>query len=392
VHVARRAFTSAQAFIPFTPRRVAPLPRQAALRAYWSQRPTAPDNPEVTAMPRSNQAAPIGVLGTGSHLPPRIRGNDEVAAASAVSAQWILERTGVRRRHVAEPGTAASDLAAEAVRRALADAGLGPADLDLLVLATSTPDELGPSSACRVQAAIGAHRAVAFDVAAACSGWLFGARVAHDHLSAGTGARYAAVVGCEVYSPFVDETDRATAVLFADGAAAAVLGPVAPGHGFAPIMLGSDGRHAGDVLIPAGGSRRPASASTLADGGHRIHMDGKAVRDFILEIFPKAAHEALDREGLTPSDIDVIIAHQPNPLLLRRACAEAGLPVERLVVIGDETGNIGAGSLPYALAEANATGRLRPGSRALLVAFGAGLTWGSTVLTWSGSTGPQESR
>ena len=334
-------------------------------------------------MTRSIDTAPIGVRGTGSYLPPRIRGNDEVAAASGVSAQWILERTGVRRRHAADPRTAASDLAAEAVLRALADAGIGPADLDLLILATSTPDELGPSSACRVQAAIGAHRAVAFDVAAACSGWLFGARVARDYLSSDTGARYAAVVGCEVYSPFVDETDRATAVLFADGAAAAVLGPVPAGQGFSPIVLGSDGRHAGDVLIPAGGSRRPASAATLAEGGHRIHMDGKAVRDFILEIFPKTAHEALDREGLDVRDIDVVIAHQPNPHLLRRACAEAGLPVERLVVIGDETGNIGAGSLPYALAEANATGLLHPGSRALLVAFGAGLTWGSTVLTWS---------
>jgi 3-oxoacyl-(acyl-carrier-protein) synthase III len=334
-------------------------------------------------MSRSADAVPVGVLGTGSYLPPGVRGNDEVAAASGVSAQWILERTGVRRRHVAEPGAAASDLAAEAVRRAVADAGLTAADLDLIVLATSGPDELGPSTACRVQAAIGARRAVAFDVTAACSGWLFGARVARDYLSNDTnGARYAVVVGCEVYSRFVDRADRATAVLFADGAAAAVLGPVPAGLGFAPIVLGSDGTHAGDVLVPAGGSRRPASAQTLADGGHKIHMDGRAVRDFILEIFPRAAREALDREGLGPEDIDAVITHQPNPLLLRRVCEQAGFPAERLVVIGDEAGNIGAGSLPYALAEAAATGRLRPGSRALLVAFGAGLTWGSTVLTW----------
>ncbi|HTJ68934.1 MAG TPA: ketoacyl-ACP synthase III [Actinospica sp.] len=325
---------------------------------------------------------PIGVLGTGSHLPPRVRGNDEIAAACGVGADWIVERTGVHHRHVVEPGVASSDLAAEAVRRALADANLTAADLDLIVLATSTPDELGPSTACRVQAAIGARRAVAFDIAAACSGWLFGARVASDFLRANTGARYAAVVGCEVYSPFIDPADRATAVLFADGAAAAVLGPVPEGRGFAPIMLGSDGAHAGDVLIPAGGSRIPASPTSLADGGHRVLMDGRAVRDFIMTIFPKAAHEALEREGLKPDDIDVILSHQPNPLLLRRACEDAGFPAERLVVIGDETGNIGAGSLPYALAEADATGRLRDGSRALLLAFGAGLTWGSSVLTW----------
>jgi 3-oxoacyl-[acyl-carrier-protein] synthase-3 len=333
-------------------------------------------------MSRSADAVSIGVLGTGSYLPPRIRTNDEVAAGCGMSAEWIVERTGVRGRHVVEPGTAASDLAAEAVRRALADANLTASDLDLIILATSTPDELGPSSACRVQAAIGARRAVAFDVAAACSGWLFGARVANDYLSAGAGARYAVVVGCEVYSPFIDPTDRATAVLFADGAAAAVLGPVPRGRGFAPIVLGSDGAYAGDVLIPAGGSRMPASAETLAGQGHRVHMDGRAVRDFILEIFPKAARQALEREGLKPDDIDAVITHQPNPLLLRRACEGAGFPAERLVVIGEETGNIGAGSLPYALAEAAATGRLRSGSRALLVAFGAGLTWGSTVLTW----------
>jgi 3-oxoacyl-(acyl-carrier-protein) synthase III len=334
----------------------------------------------------ADAATHIGVRGTGSYLPPRIRTNEEVAAGCGMTAEWILERTGVRRRHVVEPGVAASDLAAEAVRRALADAGITAADLDLIVLATSGPDELGPSTACRVQALLGARRAVAFDVAAACSGWLFGARVARDYLSSdATGARYAAVVGVEVYSLFTDPADRATAVLFADGAAAAILGPVPAGRGFAPIVLGSDGTHAGDVLVPAGGSRRPASAQTLADGGHLVHMDGKAVRDFILEIFPKAAHEALAREGLGAEDIDLVITHQPNPLLLRRACAEAGFPVERLVVIGDEAGNIGAGSLPYALAEAAATGRLRPGSRALLVAFGAGLTWGSTVLTWGTS-------
>ena len=334
-------------------------------------------------MSRTADAVPIGVLGTGGYLPPGVRGNEEVAAAGGVSARWILERTGVRRRHVAGPGVAASDLAVEAVRRALADAGLTAADLDLIVLATSGPDELGPSTACRVQAAIGAHRAVAFDVTAACSGWLFGARVARDYLSSDTtGARYAVVVGCEIYSRFIDHTDRATAVLFADGAAAAVLGPVPAGRGFAPIVLGSDGTHAGDVLVPAGGSRRPASARTLADGGHKIHMNGKAVRDFIREIFPRAAHEALEREGLGVDDIDVVITHQPNPVLLRSVCEQAGFPPERLVVIGDEAGNIGAGSLPYALAEAAATGRLRPGSRALLVAFGAGLTWGSTVLTW----------
>ncbi|GAA2135793.1 ketoacyl-ACP synthase III [Kitasatospora kazusensis] len=332
-----------------------------------------------------------GILGTGAYLPPIIRTNNDVAAGSGVSPEWILERTGVRRRHYAAPGQACSDLAAQAVRAALDCAGIDPGQLDLLVLATSTPDELGPSTACRVQALLGARQAVAFDVAAACSGWLFGVRVARDWLAADPGARYAAVVGCEVYSPFIDPADRATAVLFADGAAAAVLGPVAPGEGLGAVVLGSDGDHAGEVLIPAGGSRRPATAATLADGGHRIAMNGRAVRDFIVDIVPRAVHTALQRAGLTLDQIDLVVTHQPNPVLLRAVGGSLGLGPDRLVVIGEEVGNIGAGSLPFGLAHAAADGRMKPGDRVLLIAFGAGLTWGSTVLTWSGTARPAHS-
>lgn len=337
--------------------------------------------PSTLANPLS---APIGVLGTGSFVPPRTRENADVAQAADVTPEWIMRRTGVRRRHVAEPGTACSELAAEAVRRAVRRAGLGMADLDLIVLATSGPDVLGPATACRVQALLGAQRAVALDVSAACTGWLFGSRVACDWLRAGTGERYAAVVGVEVYSRFLDPADRGTAVLFGDGAAATVLGAVPPGCGFTPIVLGSDGTHFEDVLIPAGGSRRPASPETVADGGHHIHMDGSAVRDFILEIFPKLVADALDRADLSLDEIDVVLTHQPNPELLRYACEQAGIPPEKLILVGDEVGNIGAGSLPYALCEADASGRLRRGSHALVIGFGAGLTWGSTVLTWSG--------
>ncbi|MFI6620103.1 beta-ketoacyl-ACP synthase 3 [Streptomyces sp. NPDC050528] len=328
-------------------------------------------------------APSIGVLATGTCLPERILTNDEVAEAAGVDPEWIVQRTGVLRRHIAEPAQAASDLAAEAVRKALTAAGLPASALGLLILATSTPDELGPSTACRVQALVGADQAVAFDVAAACSGWLFAARVAHDWLRSGTGERYAVVVGVEVYSRFVDPADRATAVLFADGAAATILGSVQGGKGFASIRLGSDGTAAGDVLIPAGGSRLPASPQTLADRRHKVHMDGKAVRDFILRIFPKVLGDALTRNGLRLTDIDLLISHQPNPLLLRRAALDAGVPEDRVVIVGHEIGNIGAASIPYALATADHDGRLRPGSRVLVTAFGAGLTWGSTVLTWT---------
>ncbi|MDH6121668.1 3-oxoacyl-(acyl-carrier-protein) synthase III [Kitasatospora sp. GAS204A] len=328
---------------------------------------------------------PIGILGMGSYLPAEVRGNEAVAAAAGVSAAWITERTGVRRRHVAAPGEAASDLAAQAVRAACLAAGIGPADLGLLIVATSTPDELGPATACRVQALTGAERATALDVSAACSGWLFATKVAHDWLGADPGTRYAAVVGVEAYSKFIDPADRGTAVLFADGAAAAVLGQVPPGTGFHGFRLGSDGRGAHHVLIPAGGSRRPAGPASLADGGHRIHMDGRAVRDFITVVFPRLVAECLQEHGLKLDAIDAVIAHQPNPVLLRRLGAEIGVPAERLIVTGDRTGNIGAASAPFALASAAATRALPAGAKVLICVFGAGLTWGRTLLTWTGA-------
>lgn len=330
--------------------------------------------------------ARIGVLGMGTHLPPTVRTNTEVAGHAGVTADWIRERTGVLTRHVAEPDEAASDLAAHAVRAAAKAAGIDIADIGLLICGTSTPDELGPSTACRIQTLVGATSAVALDVSAACSGWLFAAKVAHDWLSAAGSTGYAVVVGVEVYSKFLDPTDRGTAVLFADGAAATVLGPVAGSQGFTDFSLGSDGTLADRVLIPAGGSRLPASPATLAEGSHCIHMDGRTIGRFITEVFPRLITDALGRSGLAIRDIDCVVAHQPNPVLLRRIGTDLGIPAERLVVVGDEVGNIGAASTPYALARAAVGHRIRPGDRVLLAVFGAGMTWGSALLTWSGAT------
>ncbi|MFF4503701.1 3-oxoacyl-ACP synthase III family protein [Streptomyces sp. NPDC001401] len=321
----------------------------------------------------------------GTHLPPGLRTNADVARETGVTPEWITERTGVRVRHVADPGEAASDLAAHAVRAAADAAGIDVGDIGLLVCATSTPDELGPSTACRVQASVGASRAVALDVSAACSGWLFAAKVAHDWLRGTAGIRYAAVVGVEAYSKFLDPADRGTAVLFADGAAAAILAAVDHAHGFTYFSLGSDGTLADHVLIPAGGSRMPADAHTLALGAHRIHMDGRAVSRFITDIFPRLVTEALDRNGLGIRDIDCVVAHQPNPVLLRQIGQDLGIPDGRLVVVGDDVGNIGAACAPYALARAADQHGLRPGDRILLAVFGAGMTWGSALLTWSGA-------
>ncbi|MFD5317378.1 3-oxoacyl-ACP synthase III family protein [Streptomyces sp. NPDC127098] len=334
----------------------------------------------------------VGVLGMGTHLPTRRRTNEEVARAARVSPDWITERTGVRNRHTAGPEEAASDLAAAAVRSATAAAGLDIDRLDLLVLATSTPDELGPATACRVQALTKARNAVALDVSAACSGWLFATRVANDWLRSDNAAKHAVVVGVEAYSKFLDPTDRGTAVLFADGAAAAVLGPVPATEGFADFHLGSDGELADHVLIPAGGSRAPASPATVTDGRHTIHMDGRAVRDFIAEMFPVVLSDSLARNRLRMADIDAFVTHQPNPRLLRSVGTAAGIPPDRLPIVAEEVGNIGAASTPYTLAAAAVETPLRRGDRIVLATFGAGMTWGSALLTWSGApvirTGP----
>ncbi|WP_434589150.1 3-oxoacyl-ACP synthase III family protein [Streptomyces sp. A5-4] len=329
---------------------------------------------------------PIGILGMGSYLPRQIRTNEEVARTAGVTADWISERTGVRSRHTAAPDEAASDLSAAALRAAVAAAGIDIDQLDLLIVATSTPDELGPSTACRVQALTGARNAVALDVGAACSGWLFATQVAHNWLTANPSARYAGVVGVEVYSKFVDPADRGTAVLFADGAAASVLGPVPVGGGFEDFRLGSDGTGAHHVLIPAGGSRAPASTDTLGTLRHRIHMDGRAVRDFISEIFPLIVSETLVRNRIKLDDIDAFIVHQPNPVLLRTLGDRIGIPRDRMLIVGNEVGNIGAASAPYALASAAAQGLLPVGGRVLVAVFGAGLTWGGALLTWTGAS------
>ncbi|MER8099261.1 ketoacyl-ACP synthase III [Kitasatospora sp. NPDC094016] len=326
-----------------------------------------------------------GVLGMGTYLPAEVRGNHEVGPPAGVSATWITERTGVVERHRAAPDEAASDLAAAAVLAACEAAGIPPERLDLVVAATSTPDELGPATACRVQALTGAGNAVALDVSAACSGWLFAAKVAHAWLATTPGTRYAAVVGVEAYSKFVDPAHRGTAVLFADGAAAAVLGPVHDDAGFHGFRLGSDGRGAHHVLIPGGGSRIPAGPESLNAGLHHIHMDGRVVRDFIAEIFPHLVDQALTDHGLDLKDIDAFITHQPNPLLLRAVADRIGIPAERLHITGDLTGNIGAASAPFALADAAARGLLADRARVLVCVFGAGLTWGSALLTWTGA-------
>ncbi|PRX00692.1 UNVERIFIED_ORG: 3-oxoacyl-(acyl-carrier-protein) synthase III, partial [Actinomadura viridilutea] len=238
------------------------------------------------------------IRGTGSYLPDRTVSSEELSRDLGLAPEWIEQRTGIRRRHVAAPGQAASDLALAAAERALHAAGARPADLGLIVVGTATPDELGPPTACRVQARLGARRAAAFDVAAACTGFVFGLQAAVGWLATQRGsAPLALVIGVEVFSKFLNPADRATAALVGDGAAAAVVGPVPAPYGITSLALGADGTGAEAAIIPAGGSRTPPSAATLADGGHTIHMDAAAVRTFIVDIFPRPVAEATDAAG-----------------------------------------------------------------------------------------------
>lgn len=323
------------------------------------------------------------IRGTGAYLPARRVRSEDVSRSLGLEPSWIERRTGIRHRHVAAPGQAASDLAAAAAERALREAGVDACDVGLIVLGTSTPDELGPSTACRVQALLGARRAAAFDVAAACTGFVYGLQAAVGWLAAQRGpAPHALVIGVEVYSRFLDRGDRPTAALFGDGAAAAVIGAVAPPYGIGPVTLGSDGSRAGDVLIPAGGSRAPASAATVAGLGHTIHMDGAAVRDFIGGIFPRLVAEAAGAAGIKPADLALVVPHQPNPRLVASLAGRAGLDPAQLAIAGQDVGNIGAASLPYALDRALRTRGITAGDLVLLAGFGAGVTWGHVLITW----------
>ncbi|MDQ0376062.1 3-oxoacyl-ACP synthase III family protein [Amycolatopsis thermophila] len=326
----------------------------------------------------------VGIIGLGRYLPSEMRTNEDVAARTpGVNAEWVGRRTGVLSRFVAAPGEAASDLAAPAAEAALSAAGLDAAQVDLLVVATTTADEPSPATACRVQAALGAADAVSFDVNGACAGWLFAVKIARDWLRDKPGSGYAVVIGVEVFSRFLDPDDRATAVIFGDGAAAAVLGPVPEGTGFDDIRLGTESALADAVIVPGGGSRLPASTSTVERREHTIRMDGRAVTQFFRSRFPQLLYGLLDDHDLKLGDIDAFACHQANPVLLKAVAAEHGVDPGRLIVVADRIGNIGSGCTPYAIAEAVARDLLQPGSRVILVAFGAGMTFGGALLTWA---------
>jgi 3-oxoacyl-[acyl-carrier-protein] synthase-3 len=323
----------------------------------------------------------VGILGVGHHLPERVVHNDELAAEMDTSDEWIRTRTGIRTRRRARSDEATSDLALPAARMALERAGLRGTDLDLILVATVTPDHAFPSTACLLQDALGARQAAALDISAACTGFLYGLSLVEAVIRAGA-ARYALVLGAEVLSRILNWKDRSTAVLLGDGAGAAVLGPVAAGYGVLSTCLGADGSGAPLVRMPAGGSRMPTTPETLAAGLNAFQQNGREVYRFATQIMGDAAEEALRRAGLTPGDVQLLVPHQANYRIIEAAARRFGFPMERVWVNIDRFGNTSSASIPIGLSEAVAAGRLAPGDVVLTVAFGGGLTWGAAVLRW----------
>jgi 3-oxoacyl-[acyl-carrier-protein] synthase-3 len=322
----------------------------------------------------------IAILGTGSHVPAKILSNDELAKTVDTSDDWITTRTGIRERRIAAHHEPTSELA---VRAAIADARLTAADIDLLVLATVTPDMPMPSTACVVQRKLGLppHTAC-FDLNAASAGFLYALEVARAMLAAGR-HRHALVIGAEKFSSVVDWQDRSTCVLFGDGAGAVVLGRDADSRrGILGCILGADGGDPALLCIPAGGSLHPASAHTLERRQHFVQMKGREIFKFAVRAMAEAAREILEQHHLTVDQVSCVISHQANRRIIETLSDDLGIPLDRFVINLDRYGNTSAASIPLALDEARRAGRLRPGEVTLLLAFGAGLTYGSALIRW----------
>ncbi|MFZ9335379.1 MAG: beta-ketoacyl-ACP synthase III [Burkholderiaceae bacterium] len=320
------------------------------------------------------------IAGTGSYLPPRKLTNADLAAQLAqqgieTSDEWIVERTGIRARHFADDGVVCSDLAEQAARRALDAAGVGPQDIDLLIVATSTPDMVFPSTAAILQGKLGiTHGAPAFDVQAVCSGFVYALAVADSLIRTGT-ARRALVIGAEVFSRILDFKDRTTCVLFGDGAGAVVL-EASEQPGILATDLHADGRHVGILCTPG----TVSGGQVLGDP--TLKMDGQAVFKMAVKVLEEAARAALDKAGATEADIDFLIPHQANIRIMQSTARKLKLGEDRVIVTVDQHGNTSAASIPLALDEAVRDGRIQRGHRLMLEGVGGGFTWGAVYLVY----------
>jgi 3-oxoacyl-[acyl-carrier-protein] synthase-3 len=316
----------------------------------------------------------VEIVSTGRYLPERVLTNFDLEKMVETSDEWIRERTGIRERRIARPDEGAAEMAAQASRLAMEKAGIEPGEIDFLILSTATPDRWLPSTACDLQALLGADNAMAFDVAAACSGWLYGLSIAEGFLAAGRG-EIALVVATEKMSSIVDWEDRATCVLFGDGAGAAILKKARGDSGIISSFHKSDGMLGNLLYRPAGGCAVPMSQEVLDNKDYLLKMAGREVFKNAVRSMAEASDQALQRAGMTGEDIDLLIPHQANMRIISATAKYAGIPMDKVYVNVDRFGNMSSSAVPVALDEAIEHGLVGPGSQILTVAFGAGFTW-----------------
>jgi 3-oxoacyl-[acyl-carrier-protein] synthase III len=323
------------------------------------------------------QGPPISITGLGAYVPERVLSNDELSTIVDTSNEWIMERTGIRERRIAAPEEALTDLALPAANTALAQAGVEAKDIDLLLCATVTPDMMFPTSSALLADTLGAEKAAAYDLLAGCTGFMYALAQAYGMMASGLAER-ALVVGGDVLSRILDWTDRSTLVLFGDGAGAVVLEKVDK-PGFLGFELGADGGGGKHLSLPGSGSRRMEEAT--ANG--YVHMNGREVFKFATRVLVSSAEAVLERCGRSIDEVDVYIPHQANVRIMDHAAQKLGIDHDRMIINVDRYGNTSSGSIPLALADAQAAGRLEKGNLVLMTGMGAGLTWGSALMEWT---------
>ncbi|MDQ3031479.1 MAG: ketoacyl-ACP synthase III [Myxococcota bacterium] len=323
------------------------------------------------------------IAGTGHYVPARVVTNKDLEATIDTTDAWIIERTGIRQRRIAAEGESTSDMAAEAARRALEAAEIRATDIDLIIVATVTPDMPLPSTAVFVQTKIGARNdCPAFDLAAACAGFCYALSIADKFVCAGS-AKHVLVIGVELLSRVVDWSDRGTCVLFGDGAGAVVVSEArGDGRGIVSTNIHADGNYAAALRIPGGGSVEPASAATIEQGRHFVEMNGREIFKVAVRNLASASNAAVEAAGLKPSDIDWVVPHQANLRILEGVAERTQIPIERFYLNLEHYGNTSSASIPIALDEAVRGGAVRPGQNVLICALGGGVAWGSAVMRW----------
>lgn len=330
-------------------------------------------------MPKENS---VGILGTGFFVPEGVITNFDLEKLVETNNDWIVERTGIKERRRVDDGVPMSHLAIEAAKRALEDAKTSPEELDLIIVATLTSDMIIPSTACLLQDRLGATHAAAFDLVAACSGFVYASSIAAQFIKNGI-YKKVLIVGAETLTKYVDYTDRNTCILFGDGAGAAVYGAVDDGYGILSFDLGADGSGGKSLSIPSSGSLYPVSEETIKNHMNLIHMNGKEVFKFATRVMGATVERSLAKIGMDKSELDWLVPHQANTRIIASAAKRLAMPWEKVIINIEKYGNVSAASIPMALAEAAAEGKFKKGDIIALAGFGAGLTWASLILKWS---------